>query len=175
LSRTPPPRQFAISEIGLGPDAQDRYGISMARPPRIPVWLNWDREVVYFVTLCVEKRQRVLANEAVMLAMRNAIGRLNGWKVMAGVLMPDHLHLLTSPQERDAPLGNLVGALKRWIRQDVKASWQWQRGSFDRLLRSGESAAEKWLYVRENPVRAGLVKDWQDWPYLIGFDSLRNT
>jgi len=25
-----------------------------------------------------------------------------------------------------------------------------------------ESLHEKWLYIRENPVRAGLVKDWKD-------------
>lgn len=40
------------------------------------------------------------------------------------------------------------------------ASW-----CFDRLLRSAESLHDKWLYLQENPVRAGLVKDWRDWPY----------
>ena len=33
----------------------------------------------------------------------------------------------------------------------------WQKGFFDHVLRSQESAGEKWKYVRENPVRAGLV------------------
>ena len=32
-----------------------------------------------------------------------------------------------------------------------------QEGFFDHLLRSYESYAQKWEYVRENPVRAGLV------------------
>ena len=41
----------------------------------------------------------------------------------------------------------------------------WQAGVFDHLLRSDESYAEKWLYVRENPVRAGLVARAEDWPY----------
>ena len=36
---------------------------------------------------------------------------------------------------------------------------------FDHLLRSEESYAQKWDYVRENPVRAGLVKNVEDWPY----------
>ncbi|HEY2681003.1 MAG TPA: hypothetical protein VGI59_06740 [Candidatus Udaeobacter sp.] len=40
----------------------------------------------------------------------------------------------------------------------------WQRGIFDHVLRSDESYAEKWNYVRANPVRAGLVND-PDWPY----------
>jgi hypothetical protein len=41
----------------------------------------------------------------------------------------------------------------------------WQPGFFDHILRSDESYAEKWNYVRDNPVRAGLVKDADKWPY----------
>ena len=41
----------------------------------------------------------------------------------------------------------------------------WQPGFFDRILRSQESYAEKWNYVREKPVRAGLVQTAHDWPY----------
>jgi putative transposase len=36
----------------------------------------------------------------------------------------------------------------------------------DHVLRSQESAGEKWKYVRENPVRAGLVGYSSDWRYL---------
>ncbi len=41
----------------------------------------------------------------------------------------------------------------------------WQEGFFDHLLRHDESLDQKWAYVRENPVRAGLVARWEDWPY----------
>jgi hypothetical protein len=41
----------------------------------------------------------------------------------------------------------------------------WQPGFFDHLLRGSESYHEKWRYVRENPVRAGLVSCAEDWPY----------
>ena len=84
--------------------------------------------------------------------------------------MPDHVHLLIAPSDRDAPVGNASGAIKRSVRQELAAAWQWQPGSFDRLLRSDESAEEKWQYIRENPVRAGLVINWQDWPYRVGFE-----
>ena len=36
---------------------------------------------------------------------------------------------------------------------------------FDHVLRSEESYQEKWRYVRQNPVRARLVKRWRDWPF----------
>jgi len=41
----------------------------------------------------------------------------------------------------------------------------WQEGFFDHVLRSDESYAEKWNYVRQNPVRAGLVARAEEWPY----------
>jgi putative transposase len=41
----------------------------------------------------------------------------------------------------------------------------WQRGFFDHLLRSDESYEQKWNYVRENPIRAGLARIADDWPY----------
>ena len=40
----------------------------------------------------------------------------------------------------------------------------WQRGYYDNLLRSGESYSQQWDYVRENSMRAGLVKMAPDWP-----------
>jgi putative transposase len=141
----------------------------MAHPPRIPVHLDWEQEVTYFVTFCVKDRRPVLANEPVFSAFATAVARLQGWKVLASILMPDHVHLLARPTTRDAPVGNLVGALKRWTRAEAQHPFEWQPGSFDRLLRSNESAAEKWMYMRENPVRAGLVKEWKDWPYQTGF------
>ena len=86
--------------------------------------------------------------------------------------MPNHIHVIVSPKDdRNAALGNFSAALKRWMREELKAAWNWQPGCFDRLLRSDESLREKWLYVQENPVRAGLVQHWSDWPYRIGLEE----
>jgi putative transposase len=41
----------------------------------------------------------------------------------------------------------------------------WQPGFFDHVLRNDESYAQKWEYIRDNPVRAGLVAEWHQWPY----------
>jgi len=109
----------------------------MAHPPRIPVWLPLNREVVYFITFCVRERRPVLANSAAFQSMQSAIAKLQNWWVLAAVVMPDHIHLLAAPKERDLDVGNLAGALKRWIRQDLQADWKWQAGCFDsRMFRS---------------------------------------
>lgn len=40
-----------------------------------------------------------------------------------------------------------------------------QRDCWDRQLRNGESYSNKWQYVRNNPVRKGLVADADGWPF----------
>ena len=144
----------------------------MAHPPRIPVWLRWEQSVIYFVTLCVAQRRPVLANEQTLNALQIATKKLQHWKVLAAIIMPDHLHAIVTPTtDRGAKLSDCSAALKRWLRQELHASWHWQPGCFDRLLRSDESLHDKWLYLQENPVRAGLVSRWEDWPYRLGFED----
>jgi putative transposase len=144
----------------------------MGHPPRIPVWLRADREVIYFITICVEHRKPVLANAAAFCAFKNAALKLSDCTILAAILMPDHLHFVAAPKnDREARVGNVSAAIKRWMRHELKATWKWQAGSFDRLLRSDESAHEKWMYVEENPVRAGLVNRWEDWPYRYAFNE----
>ena len=144
----------------------------MGHPPRIPVGLRWDQSVIYFVTICVVDRRPVLANKEALDAFKLTVSKLQHWHVLAAILMPDHLHVLVAPtKERDAKLGNFSAALKRWMRHELKATWRSQPGCFDRLLRSGDSIHEKWVYVQENPARSGLVKRWEDWPYRYEFNE----
>ena len=48
----------------------------------------------------------------------------------------------------------------------------WQEEFFDHVLRSTESYRQKWEYVKENPVRARLVKKFDDWPFQGEIESL---
>jgi hypothetical protein len=100
--------------------------------------------------MCVEGRSHVLANQAAFTAFKNAAAKLREWTVLFAILMPDHVHVIVTPiSDRDAKVGNFSAAIKRWMRQELKAAWRWQPGSFDRLLRSEESLHDKWLYVEE--------------------------
>jgi putative transposase len=53
--------------------------------------------------------------------------------------------------------------------QEIAPAWNpephWQEGFSDHLLRSHESYAQKWDYVRINPVRAKLCDTPEAWPY----------
>ena len=48
---------------------------------------------------------------------------------------------------------------------ETPRGWRWQPNCWDTQVRSGEHYHEAWLYVRENPVRAGLVDDAGQWAY----------
>ena len=43
--------------------------------------------------------------------------------------------------------------------------WKFQSRGWHHRLRDGENYSEKWLYVQENPVRKGLCKRIEDWPF----------
>ena len=145
-------------------------GYGRKRPPRLPQVFQPYDPPLYFCTLCVARRKPVLARPNVHNAFRShALRGQKEFGVAVGryVIMPDHLHLFVRlpPEMR---LTYWVRGMKRTIRETVHVDTGesfWQEGFFDHLLRSSESYAQKWQYVFENPVRAGLVSRAEDWPY----------
>jgi putative transposase len=65
----------------------------------------------------------------------------------------------------DAKLSNLVRDFKRIAAR--KGRIKWQRNFFDHRLRHDESETEKYEYIRQNPVRAGLVREDDEWPHVL--------
>ena len=47
----------------------------------------------------------------------------------------------------------------------IPRTWRWQDGFHDHKFRTPESETRKWEYVCLNPVRAGLVKRPEEWPF----------
>jgi REP element-mobilizing transposase RayT len=64
-----------------------------------------------------------------------------------------------------------VSSARHWPNPDHAPVWQ--RHFWDRQLRKSESYDQKWQYVIENPVRAGLVTKPEDWPYQGELNVLR--
>jgi REP element-mobilizing transposase RayT len=87
----------------------------MARPPRIPNWLPWGQESVYFITFCIEKRRHVLANHRSWEICLDVLARLDRWTTLAAIAMPDHLHILTAPLDREASVSAYSKWFKRWF------------------------------------------------------------
>jgi REP element-mobilizing transposase RayT len=131
--------------------------------------LPWEKSIIYFVTMCVKHRRDVLAEPKMFDAIKSTIAQLQKWNVLAGVVMPDHVHWIVSPvEDRNLSVGDFSHGFKRTLRNQLGPQpWEWQRGCFDRLLRSDENLWSKWLYVKDNPVRHGLVQKADDWPHYM--------
>jgi len=83
--------------------------------------------------------------------------------------MPDHIHLFVRFGPESISLSVWMKSLKNVISKVLTNATfdgpHWQKGFFDHVVRSERSYEEKWSYVRENPVRAGLVGSAEEWPY----------
>ena len=128
------------------------------KKPAHGVWIDPDRPTIVFVTVCTRDRLPWLATEENHRRLRELWERANAWLVGRDVLMPDHLHVFAAPGPLDLPLDNWVRYWKsQFIKVHREGSRNWQTDHWDTRLRSEESYEEKWWYVRNNPVRAGLV------------------
>ncbi|NBT49170.1 MAG: hypothetical protein EBT07_15375 [Actinobacteria bacterium] len=95
----------------------------------------------------------------------NSASNLNSkgiWQCELLLLMPDHLHLLTSFSGKKS-MEAVITLWKRWL--VVHTRVKFQRGFFDHRIRSVYSSCQKWAYINLNPVRRGLIDDPLSWPY----------
>ncbi len=89
--------------------------------------------------------------------------------------MPDHVHLLLRPLANDegwpfslpSILKPLKGASARSVNKLTYSEGPiWQDESFDHVLRNDESLREKIDYIRQNPVKRGLVQKPEEYRWL---------
>ena len=130
---------------------------------------------IYFITTSTASRRPILANEIAATILRDEFemaAERHGWLVGRFVIMPDRIHFFCAMGGRSEPksLSRFMDGFKQWsakriIKATGVAAPVWRAEFFDHVLRSHESYADKWRYVLENPVRAGLVTRAGDWPY----------
>jgi len=131
---------------------------------------------IVFVTQAVAGRRGLLARGEAVEALLGAWRVNDHWVVGRYVIMPDHLHFFCAPRVAETSLKNWMQvwracATRSWPWAEEKPIWQ--KDFFDRDLRSRESYGEKWRYVVENPVRAGLVERAEDWKWQGELNVLR--
>lgn len=86
-------------------------------------------------------------------------------------VMPNHWHaLILPPKESTPPLNALMRRLKGRTAKRIRARLGgggpvWQREWFDRWIRNDAEWERSVAYIRNNPVKAGLVRDWSEHPW----------
>ncbi|HVT73444.1 MAG TPA: transposase [Lacunisphaera sp.] len=132
--------------------------------------------IIVFLTVCTKGRRPLLATRVAHEAARTAWLEADHWLVGRYVVMPDHLHLFCAPNT--LPIRSLAQWVRYWkasiCRRLLAAEGTfWQSDFWDTQLRRHESYANKWEYVRHNPVRAGLALEPDDWPFQGELNHLR--
>ena len=86
--------------------------------------------------------------------------------MLAYCFMPTHFHLLILGSENSRLLP-FVRHFKQTTSFDCggEAPQLWQRSFYDRVLRVEEDLEDVARYIWGNPVRAGIVDDWERFPF----------
>lgn len=107
------------------------------------------------------------------------------FRLIAWVVMPEHVHLLLVPQLPEHPVSEVLREMKKRFASRVIARWReldapileslvdasgvtrfWlPGGGYDRNTLAGHELPEKVQYIHNNPVRRGLVATPTEWPW----------
>ena len=138
----------------------------------LPHWeMGGSTYFVTFRTLGVELPRGLRSK--VLAAFRYFDGQR--YALWAAVVMPDHAHLLLMPLRTAAgqwwSLAQIMHSLKSYTANEINrvlgrrgAAWLDER--FDRIVRDEHELLEKWQYIRNNPVKAGLCSRPEEWDAL---------
>jgi REP element-mobilizing transposase RayT len=132
-----------------------RYDAELDRAATGPTWL----------------RDPAVAS-AVMQELRNRDGVL--YDLEACTIMSNHIHAVFAPllngEEGHYALPWIMHGLKRgsaWAANAIlkRKGPFWQHESYDHYVRDTRELERIVYYVLNNPVKAGLVESWEEWPW----------
>ena len=113
-----------------------------------------------------------LRNEKIRLETISSINFNNKklYSVIAFCIMPNHVHLIINTFNYPyTPLGEILKSIKQFSGNQAnkvlnRQGQFWQHESYDHIVKSRNELATRINYVKNNPVKAGLVTSWRKWP-----------
>lgn len=99
------------------------------------------------------------------------------YDLLSYCIMPNHVHMMITLLP-DAPLlFKIMQNLKRYTALHAnkllnRTGAFWEEESYDHLVRSKEELYRVLNYILRNPVKAGFVQDWQEWPFTFAKPEL---
>ncbi len=133
-----------------------KYDSLLDNPHSGPVWLK-DQKVACIVKEAIHFRDQKVID------------------LYAYCIMSNHVHLVFKHLEKNNkamtkhPVTDIIGGLKKFTARECNILLQrngpfWQSESYDRFVRSDNELERVIAYTINNPVKAGLVAKWEDWP-----------
>jgi REP element-mobilizing transposase RayT len=121
---------------------------------------------VIFDTVCVKGRKPALANIEFQQIIVEIWTAARHWLVGHYMIMPDHVHYFAAAYEAPTDFDNWVKYWKSQLSKKWKTkNFSQQIDHWDKRMRNTKGFADTYHYVSNNPVRAKLVDQAQDWPY----------
>jgi REP element-mobilizing transposase RayT len=125
----------------------------------------------YFVTTAVHERTPVFVNPeaaGIVLEALKWLDQAGRIKLDAAIVMPDHLHFIAALKDGELP--RLMQSLKGYSARRINALLAtkgvfWQNQYHEHAIRKDEALNQVVLYMLNNPVRAGMVGDFHDYPF----------
>ena len=135
--------------------------------PRLRRLVQSDK--IFFVTTNLRKGLAYFTTKERDL-LCGAIAEVRGrrpFRLVGFVVMPDHIHLLVLPDPTDT-VSALMQDLKHTTGRAINAErgrqgMVWQKGFFDRFMRTPKEFGKTLDYIHHNPVRKGLVGKPTEW------------
>ena len=115
--------------------------------------------------------QCYLRDPTIAQIVQNALLFFDGkrYKLSAWIVMPNHVHLLMTPQP-GYTLSRILQSLKSYTGNEANKIVNrhgrfWQTESFDRYIRDANHFYKVIAYIENNPVKARLCSSPSDWPF----------
>jgi putative transposase len=107
---------------------------------------------------------------AVITGAMHTLFDCDGCQLVCYCVMSNHLHLVVLLAENETGLMRKLQRFKSYTaiqaNRELHRNGQfWHRESYDHIIRAAPEMERVVAYVLSNPVKAGMVARWQDWPY----------
>jgi putative transposase len=152
------------------PRYPDDPGLGIGAQRRLQDFDYANPTAIFFVTICAAPGTAPFSDSRLaekVIASLQWLRTHRGMLIYSYCLMPDHLHLLLRLGTSGWDLPTAMGAFKSFTTQQ---SWKlgyrgqlWQDRYYDHVLRKHEDAATIGEYMRQNPVRKGLVEQPEEY------------
>jgi len=123
------------------------------------------------ITVATKEKRPVFSNQSLaheFVALLHSSCEESNIPLYAYCVMPDHVHLLISASASKG----IVDFVREIKSLSTKMAWRhgysggiWQRSFYDHFLRKDEDCRIVANYIVHNPVRAGIVEDWNNYPF----------
>lgn len=122
-------------------------------------------------TICTKDRATIFTNHKIFKLFEEIlIKELTSFNCCSFVhlFMPDHAHFVLGGNDSNSEVKKCLDMFKQktgfYIAKNLK-NIRWQKDYYDHILKNEENLEVHVKYILNNPVRAGLVDYWKNYPY----------